>query len=42
MEKYHPPFCLVINKSLQTTVRIRETEVRFLTIWNLLLDKDTF
>jgi len=42
IEKYHPPFCLVINKSLQTTVRIRETEVRFLTIWNLLLDKDTF
>ena len=38
IEKYHPPYCLVINKSLKETVYIQETEVRFITLWDLLLD----
>jgi hypothetical protein len=38
VEKYHPPTCLIINKSLQSTVRLRDTEVRFMTIWDLALD----
>ena len=41
IEKYHPPFCLIINKSLQSTVRLHDTEVRFMTIWDLVLDAGT-
>ena len=36
IEKYHPPYCLVINKNLRATVRVRDTEVQFLTVWDLL------
>jgi hypothetical protein len=36
VEKYRPPYCLIINKSLQSTVRLRDTEVRFMTIWDLV------
>jgi len=39
VEKYRPPYCLVINKSLRATVKIQETEVCFVTLWDLLLDK---
>lgn len=39
MEKYRPPYCLVINKSLHATVRIQETEVRFMTLWDLLINE---
>jgi len=41
VEKYRPPTCLIINKSLQSTVRLRDTEVRFMTIWDLVLDAGT-
>jgi predicted AAA+ superfamily ATPase len=37
IEKYRPPYCLVVNKNLRETVKIRETEVRFITIWDLLM-----
>jgi len=39
VEKYQPPFCLVINKSLRATVKIQETEVRFITLWDLLMNE---
>ena len=35
IEKYRSPTCLIINKSLQSTVRLGDTEVRFMTIWDL-------
>jgi len=35
--KYSPSYCLVINKNLKTTIRRHGTEVRFETIWDLLL-----
>jgi hypothetical protein len=38
IEKYRPTRCLVVNRSLQATARLRDTEVRFLTIWDLLLE----
>ncbi len=41
VEKYRPPYCLVINKSLQATVSLRDTEVRFVTIWDLVLAAGT-
>jgi hypothetical protein len=42
IEKYRPVRCLVVNRSLRATVRPRDTEVRFLTIWDLLFgDLDT-
>ena len=40
LEKYRPPYCLVVNKNLRTTVKIRETEVRFITIWDLLMEME--
>ena len=36
--KYNPERCLVVNRSLRTTVHVRKTEVRFMTIWDLLLE----
>jgi uncharacterized protein len=36
--KYRPARCLVVNRSLRATVRMGDTEVRFTTIWELLLD----
>jgi len=36
--KYRPVRCLVINRNLQATVRMGDTDVRFMTIWDLLLD----
>jgi hypothetical protein len=36
IEKYHPPYCQVINKNLRATVYVRDTEVQFLTVWDLL------
>ncbi len=30
------PRCLVVNRSLRDTVRLRDSEVRFMTIWDLL------
>jgi hypothetical protein len=38
-DKYRPPSCLVVNRSLQAVTRLRETEVRFLTIWDLLFNE---
>lgn len=38
IEKYRPPYCLVINRSLRSTTRLGDTEVRFMTIWDLLLN----
>ena len=32
----HPPYCRVLNRNLRTTVRVRDTEVRFMTVWDLL------
>jgi predicted AAA+ superfamily ATPase len=37
-EKYRPERCLVVNRSLRATTRVRESEVRFLTLWDLLLE----
>lgn len=34
--KYAPTRCLVINRSLQCLTRLRNIEVRFMTIWDLL------
>ncbi len=39
IEKYRPPYCQVINKTLRTTVKLRDTEVRFLTVGDLLSSK---
>ena len=39
VEKYKPDCCLVINRNLRTTCRVRESEVRFITIWDLLQDE---
>ena len=36
IEKYHPPYCQVINKNLRATVQVRNTEVQFLTIWDFM------
>ena len=36
-EKYSPPLCLVVNRSLRADVRMGKTDVRFMTIWDLLL-----
>ncbi len=36
IRKYSPPHCLVVNKSLQTTVIWQKTEIRFVTVWDLL------
>jgi hypothetical protein len=36
IEKYRPARCLVVNRSLRDTVRLRDTEVRFMTIRDLL------
>ena len=36
IEKYQPPYCQVVNKNLRATVQVRDTEVQFLTIWDLL------
>ena len=36
IEKYRPARCLVVNRNLRNTVRLRDTEVRFMTIWDLL------
>jgi len=36
VSKYRPPYCQVINRNLQATVSVRGTEVRFLTVWDLL------
>lgn len=37
-EKYKPERCLIVNRSLRTSVHVRKTEVRFMTIWDLLLE----
>jgi len=37
-EKYRPARCLVVNKSLRAAARLGDTEVRFMTIWDLLLE----
>ena len=37
MEKYRPTLCLVVNKSLRTTIQTGDATVRFITIWDLLL-----
>ncbi len=39
IEKYRPPYCQVINRTLRTTVKLRDTEVRFLTVGDLLSSK---
>jgi uncharacterized protein len=36
ISKYRPPYCQVINRNLRATVSVRDTEVRFLTVWDLL------
>ena len=36
IEKYHPPYCRVLNRNLRATVRVRDTEVRFTTVGDLL------
>jgi hypothetical protein len=36
IEKYRPPYCQVINRTLRATVKLRDTEVRFLTVGDLL------
>jgi len=37
ISKYSPPYCLVVNKSLKTTVRHRNIEIRYVTVWDLLM-----
>ena len=37
VEKYRPERCVVVNRNLRATTRVRESEVCFLTIWDLLL-----
>lgn len=40
VEKYRPACCLVVNKSLRATVDFHGTEVRFLTLWDLLMSEE--
>ena len=37
-DKYKPERCLVVNRNLRTIAHVRGTEVRFMTIWDLLLE----
>ncbi len=37
IEKYAPARCMIINKSLKATVKVKNTEVVFLTAWDLIL-----
>lgn len=36
--KYAPERCLIINKSLRTTVKVGESEIWFLTLWDLIFN----
>jgi predicted AAA+ superfamily ATPase len=36
IEKYSPERCIVVNKKLKTSVKIKGSEVHFLTVWDLL------
>lgn len=36
--KYDSPYCMVINKSLRATARLHQSEVRFMTLWDLMLE----
>lgn len=36
--KYHPARCLVVNRNLRATVHMGGTDVRFISVWDLLLD----
>jgi len=38
IEKYRPLQCLIVSKNLQAVTRIRETDLRFVTVWDLLLE----
>lgn len=40
IEKYNPPYCLIINKNLNTTVQLQDTDIRFITIWDLVIDRN--
>jgi len=42
IEKYAPPRCLVINKTFQHEMRVRDTDVRFMTIWDLLAEDSIY
>lgn len=39
IEKYGPEKCLIVNKNLQTTVKVKGTEIRFLTLWDLMFEE---
>jgi hypothetical protein len=38
IEKYRPERCLVINRSLRETIDYKGTTVRFMTVWDLVMD----
>lgn len=37
IEKYAPARCIIVNKNLKATVKVKNTEVLFLTAWDLIL-----
>ena len=42
IEKYAPPRCWVINRTLQHGMRVRDTDVRFMTIWDMLAEDSLY
>jgi predicted AAA+ superfamily ATPase len=38
IEKYAPERCLVVNKNLKTSIKVKRSEVLFLTIWDLMTE----
>ncbi|MGD0918892.1 MAG: ATP-binding protein [Thermodesulfobacteriota bacterium] len=36
IEKYQPERCMVVNKNLKTTIKLKGSEVLFLTVWDLI------
>ena len=41
IDKYAPERCLVVNKNLSASVKLKGCEVRFLTVWDLLFEEIT-
>lgn len=39
IKKYNPKKCIVINRNLKTSVKRKDCEILFLTIWDLLSEK---
>lgn len=39
IDKYAPEKCMVVNKNLKTAIEIKDREVLFLTVWDLLSEE---